>query len=102
MGTRKLSERVRSEGAFRIETQIVPTVPAETVVAWADEIAVLEHKLVVWEKSHTALEDRLRVSEAKREVERDAADDWQEKAERSRLQAMRDYHASLLEGGDDE
>ena len=50
-----------------------------------------------------ALEKRLRVSEAKREVERKAADDWQERYDAmTRILARERDVRTTLEGGDDE
>ena len=50
-----------------------------------------------------ALEDRLRVSEAKRVIEREAADDWQERFEAmGRILARERDVRTTLEGDDDE
>ena len=91
MSDAPLSERVRS-GRFPVKglpansALVAHCLSKQVINDLADEIA--------------ALEERLRVSKAKREVEREAADDWQERYEAMKRIADA-YHARLIVDDDE-
>ena len=118
MSDRPLSERVRDgeilhmDGQSQVTIEYVITEPQRQEIAALEaevdrQRAVIVHdterldgKMARARDRYYALEERLLVSEAKREVEREAADDWQERYEA--MKRIADAYHARLEVDDDE